>query len=352
MNFRKSIFISAILAASILFAVVISGGCGGSSHHFNGSNDDGSTNNKDQSEYINAVTKKLLAEATVTNLAEFLNDKTKSVNKGDILLYILNDDDGIDNLSENTEHLTRINDALETGAIVAFSNIAAGEIDDIIDELGLDVPTYLTDDATSQDKAEIEDLFAVAARSEGRDPSDDIAVVDYYTFYGTELHTPASMDIHVYSGDQEIPFDPSEYTEGTVETVEYYIASEDKIVSDDPNPFKYDHVEDTVQSFFDWCDELDKIKSVKEVESSSSASASTVYTAAGDASATFPGVTASFNFVQNYAPRRYCITRAGMDFYYNHKDPWHRETSVAFNIVPVHSFTDHADYYVIKVTGG
>ena len=372
MKLKKSGFICFITAVLLLFAVVISGGCGGSGGSdvaipSNGNNntdnntddrntEDNTNNNNnngdnDQESYTNEITKKILAESTVYSLTDFLADKSQIVRKGDVLLYILDGNSNISTISENTEYLTRINDALETGAIIAFSNITAEEINNIVEELGLDVPSYLTDDATSKDKSEIEDFYAVAARSEGRDPSDDIAVVDFYTFYGTELERVASMDIHVYSGDEEIPFDPNDYTEGTVETVVYYIESEDRIVSNDPNPFKYDHVENTAQNFFDWCDGLDKIKSVKEVESSS-ASASSLRASAGDASATFPGVTASFNFVQNYAPRRYCITRAGSDFYYNHKDPWHRETSVAFNIVPVHSFTDHADYYVIKVTGG
>lgn len=366
MKLKKSGFICLVMAALLVFAVVISGGCGGSgggdikipSNTNNNTNDNTDNNTEDnntgdnaQESYTNEITKKIMAESTVYSLTDFLADKSQIVRKGDVLLYILDDNHSLGTISENTEHLTRINDALETGAIIAFSNIAAEEIDNIVKELGLNVPSYLTDDATSKDKSEIEDFYAVAARSEGRDPSDDIAVVDFYTFYGTELERVASMDIHVYSGDEEIPFDPNDYTEGTVETVVYYIESEDRIVSNDPNPFKYDHVENTAQNFFDWCDGLDKIKSVKEVESSS-ASSSTVRASAGEASATFPGVTASFNFVQNYAPRRYCITRVGRDFYYNHKDPWHRETSVAFNIVPVHSFTDHADYYVIKVTGG
>lgn len=351
---KRKIFCAVMMIAFVIFAVVSLGGCGGSSDNFahNSSNENNNDkdNQNDNQSYTNNIVKKLLEESTVTDLAEFLRDKTKTVSKGDILLYTPDGNNSIGKISENTEYLTRINDALEAGAIAAFSNITAEELDNIIDELGLDVPPYIPDNATEKEKNEIEDFYAVAARSEGRDPSDDIAVVDFYTFYGTELHTPASMDVHVYSGDEEIPFDPNEYTEGTVETVEYYIASEDRIVSDDPNPFKYDHVEETVQDFFDWCDDLDKMKSVKEVESSS-ASASTIRASAGSSSATFPGVTTSFNFVQNYAPRKYYYKKGPFTHNFTHSKPWHRETSMAFNIVPVHSFNDGSDYYVIQVTG-
>ncbi|MBR0068958.1 MAG: hypothetical protein IJP97_00520, partial [Synergistaceae bacterium] len=205
---KRKIFCAVMMIAFVIFAVVSLGGCGGSSKSDvaapnNGNNDNNGDN--DQESYTNEITKKLMAESTVYSLAEFLTDKSQIVRKGDVLLYILDDNHSIGTISENTEYLTRINDALETGAIIAFSNITAEEIDNIVDELGLDVPSYLPDDAASKDKAEIQDFYAVAARSEGRDPSDDIAVVDFYTFYGTELYTPASMDVHVYSGDEEIP---------------------------------------------------------------------------------------------------------------------------------------------------
>ena len=175
--------------------------------------------------------------------------------------------------------------------------------------------------------------------------------MDYYTFYGTELEKVASMDVHVYSGDEEIPFNPGEYTLTSADSTLYYTAN-GQLVSDDPNPFKYDHAENSVQNFFDWCDGLDKIKSVKEVESSS-ASAGSLRASAGDASATFPGITASFNFVQNYAPRDYYYTTALINgkYSFTHPNPWHRETSMAFNIVPVHSFKDNSDYYIVQVTG-
>lgn len=353
---KRNIFCAVMMIAFVIFAAVSLGGCGGSSNNFapNSSNEDNNdkNNQNDNQSYTNNIVKKLLEESTVTDLAEFLRDKTKTVSKGDILLYTPDENNSIGKISENTEYLTRINDALEAGAIVAFSDIKAEELDNIVDNLGLDVPPYLPDDAAEKEKNNIEDFYAVAARSDGRDPSDDIAVVDFYTFYGTELHTPASMDIHVYSGDEEIPFNPNEYTEGTVETVEYYIASEDRIVSNDPNPFKYDHVEDTVQDFFDWCDELDYMKSVKEVESSKT-SAGSVRASAGEASATFPGVTASFNFVLNKAPRDYYYTSELINgkHSFTHPNPWHRETSMAFNIVPVHSFKDNSDYYIVQVTG-
>ncbi len=107
---------------------------------------------------------KLMAESTVYSLAEFLTDKSQIVRKGDVPLYILYDKHSLGTISENTEHLTRINDALETGAIIAFSNIAAEEIDNIVNELGLNVPSYLPDDAVSKDKAVIQDFYAVAAR--------------------------------------------------------------------------------------------------------------------------------------------------------------------------------------------
>lgn len=303
MNFKKSTSIYLILILAALAAAMLSGGCGGSSHHSSKHGSD-----EAPTAYRNDLAGRLYANSNVSDLAEFLNGEIKTVGKSDVLLYVLIDDSSMTGLSENTEYLTKINDALEAGAIVAFSNITAEEIDNIVNELGLNVPPYLPYDADDEEKKEIADLFAVAARADGVDSDDKIAVVDYYTFYGTDLYTPASMDIHVYSGDEEIAFNPGEYTASQPESVTYYIESEDRIVSNDPNPFNYDHVEGTVEDFMDWRRELLGMKSVNEVESAASTGA--VRTAAGEANVTFPGVTASFNFVQNYAPRQYYITKA------------------------------------------
>ncbi len=166
---KRKIFCAVMMIAFVIFAVVSLGGCGGSSNNFapNSSNEDNNdkNNQNDNQSYTNNIVKKLLEESTVTDLAEFLRDKTKTVSKGDILLYTPDENNSIGKISENTEYLTRINDALEAGAIAAFSNITAEELDNIIDELGLDVPPYIPDNATEKEKNEIEDFYAVAALS-------------------------------------------------------------------------------------------------------------------------------------------------------------------------------------------
>ncbi len=76
-------------------------------------------------------------------------------------------------------------------------------------------------------------FYAFASRADGVD-SQDSAVVNYYTFYGTDLYNAPSMDMHVYSGDEATAFDSGECEEGQVDGEYYYIASEDRIVSEDP----------------------------------------------------------------------------------------------------------------------
>ena len=334
---KRNIFCAVMMIAFVIFAALSLGGCGGSS-----SNSIPNSNNENNQTYMNDVASKLIAESTVYSLAEFLNNSSATVKKSEILLYHTNKGE---NITENVNYLNRINDALESGAIAAFVDITAEEIDKINNELGLDLPPYLPNDATEQEKAEIEDFYAIAARVD----SDDNTIENIYTFYGTELHKPSNMDIHVYSGDEEIAFDPSESEEDTIESILYY-TEDGQIVTEDPNPFKYDHVDDTVQDFFDWCDDLDSLKSISEAEAAG-VSDSTVRSAAGSASATFPGVTTSFNFVQNYSPRKYYYKKGPFTHNFTHKKPWHRETSMAFNIVPVHSFNDGSDYYVVQVSG-
>lgn len=50
--------------------------------------------------------------------------------------------------------LERLNTALEAGAILAFVDVPAGDIDYFTDNLALNLPNYLPADAASDDKLE------------------------------------------------------------------------------------------------------------------------------------------------------------------------------------------------------
>lgn len=95
-------------------------------------------------------------------------DSSLSVDKGNVLLWY--PDDGED-MRGYPDLIERLNAALEAGAILAFVDVPAGDIDYFTDKLPLNLPNYLPDDATSEDKEEIEDFYAVAARLDPEDES-------------------------------------------------------------------------------------------------------------------------------------------------------------------------------------
>ncbi|MBQ6773971.1 MAG: hypothetical protein IJP48_07935 [Synergistaceae bacterium] len=211
-----------------MFAVIVSGGCGGHSSKLQ--NSDSTSNEQEQNQgvdpngpdsYTNRIVEKLISEDTVYDLADFVKDTSKTIAKGDVLLYVPEDGEDI---SANTNYLTRINDALETGAIVAFADIQAEEIDNITRELGLKVPPYLPDNASDSEKAAIEDFYAFAARADGLD-SEDVVIVNFYTFFGTDfISSDKEMTLTVYSGGQELTdFNPDDYEDDSANVVYEYI---------------------------------------------------------------------------------------------------------------------------------
>ena len=182
MRFSKSVFTTVILAVSILFAAIISGGCGGSSSdvvYINDNTEGGDPNGPDY--YTSEVAEKLIARSDVHDLAGYVKDTSLTIKKGEILLYYpVNGED----TKAYGNYWPRLNEALEKGAIISIVDIEAGEIDEITGKLALNVPSYLPDNATEEEKAKLVDFYAFAARADGVD-SQDSAVVKYYTFYGT-----------------------------------------------------------------------------------------------------------------------------------------------------------------------
>ena len=145
---------SAFLAAtSILALAVFSGGCGGGT---SGVADNGNPDGPDS--YSSQIAEKLVAKDNVHDMSEFVKDKSITVSKGDVLLYYPENGEDIRGYDG---YLTRLDDALAQGAALAFVDVTAEEIDKLTNELELNLPTYLPDDATSKDKAEVEDFYAV-----------------------------------------------------------------------------------------------------------------------------------------------------------------------------------------------
>ncbi|MBQ3455812.1 MAG: BACON domain-containing protein, partial [Synergistaceae bacterium] len=349
----RSVFTTVILAVSILFAAMISGGCGGSSSdvvYINDNTEEGDPNGPDY--YTSEVAEKLIARSDVHDLAEYVKDTSQTIKKGEVLLYYPENGEDI---KAYGSYWPRLSEALEAGAIISIVDIEAGEIDEITGKLSLNVPSYLPDNATEAEKAELVDFYAFAARADGVD-SQDSAVVNYYTFYGTDLHKVPSMDIYLYSGDEAAAFEPGECEELQVDGEYYYIASEDRIVSEDPDPvLPYNHVDDTVQDFLSWVRELDSMDSVIELEDridSESVSASAFTAAAAKVNDSLPAVQAKINLVQIHSPRTFYFTKAIAGRYTYTRGEWKRKTFMDFDIVPVHNFTDGADYYFIQLTGG
>ena len=323
-------------------AALFSGGCGGSG----GGVQEGYNPYAPESEDVEPYTPEsysgeiadiLASKSNVYDLAVFINDPSALVKKGDILLYYPEDSKDI---TASADLLARVEDALEAGAVLAFIDIRAEEIDKFTDKLSLNLPSYLPENATSEEKKEIEDFYAVAMRADSDDPS----VANAYSYLGVELVSDRNaMTITMYSGDSEVAFNPNDYT--TSPDLEYeYVDENGNVLSSDPNPMNYDHAQSVVDGFMDWVSELNKLKAVDETYVSGS------MRAASDDNGIFPGVSTTFAPVLHVEPRNYYFTTSGKRKTFTHK-AWHRDTSMTFNIIPVHRFSDGADFYIIRVTG-
>lgn len=107
----------------------------------------------------------------------------------------------------------------------------------------------------------------------------------------------------------------------------------------------YDYVTDCANDFLEWVKDMNSLKALSEANTESSVSATAENTAT-----IFPGVSATFTPTLHVEPRNYYFTADSEKIFVTHK-AWHRDTSINFSILPVHSFSDGYDYYVFKVTG-
>ena len=337
-----------LAAAMLTFAALGGGGCGGGSSNDSSSDGGGNTpggntpggDPNGPESYSSEIAERLVAKDNVHDLAEFLKNKSITAKKGDVLLYYPKNGEDV---TAYEGYLSRLNDALSDGAALAFVDIPAEEIDKLTNDLELNLPSYLPDNPTAEEKAEREDFYAVAVRL---DP-DDQTVENSYSYFGTDLLDSADqMTLTVWSDDQEIAFDAGEYTEDN-EALEYgYVDENGNALPTDPNPMNYDHVQSCVDDFLAWVKDLNGFKAVSE---GSAATAGAVRVAA-EGDPIFSGVSTTFKPTLHVEPRKYYLTSGGKKFYHQHK-AWHRDTSLTFNILPVHSFNDGADYYVVRVTG-
>lgn len=113
----------------------------------------------------------------------------------------------------------------------------------------------------------------------------------------------------------------------------------------------YNHIDDTVQDFLSWVRELNSIDSVIELEDR--VNSESVSDSAERVNDSFPAVRAKINLVQIHPPRTFYFTKV-LEIW-KIFDPtlgeWKRKTYMNFDIVPVHNFTDGADYYFIQLLG-
>ena len=354
MSIPKTKTFTTILFIALLSAVMFSfsGGCGGSGGsdvtipQYETSPDimpEPETQSQDiepngPENYSSQIAEKLIARSEIYSLQEFVRDSSLSIDKGKVLLWY--PEDGED-MRSYPNLLERLNAALEAGAILAFVDVPAGDIDYFTDKLALNLPNYLPADATSEDKLAIEDFYAVAARLDSEDEATEID----YAYFGVDLTSNDSdLAVTVWSSDEEISFDMNEYTEDT--SAEYlYVDENGNILSADPNPMKYDYVTDCVDSFLEWVKDMNSMKALSEASADTSVSSS-----AEEATTIFPGVSTTFTPTLHVEPRRYYFSIDSKKKFITHK-AWHRDTSINFSIIPIHSFSDGYDYYVFKVTG-
>ncbi|MBQ7560826.1 MAG: leukocidin family pore-forming toxin [Synergistaceae bacterium] len=324
--------------------------------------------NPDNPETKNELAEKLLSYSDVYRLQEFIRGSSKA-KKGDILLWHKQEGEDFSAELNNESYISRLNDALNNGAIIAFIDIQAQYIDKLTDSLDLDLSPYLPDNATEQEKQAAEDFYSVAIRIPSEDimplNSDDIEDVwDTYEYFGSDLfYSQDIMTITYTSGDETFTLNPAEseldstdleiiYTSG-----DYEVLSGDIILSTDPNPIDYNYVDDTAEDFLEWAEALDSLKAYNELVSSDNNIRTAKKIRISDsASAVFPGYSYTFKPIMHVTPRKYYFTRRvakGETFFtYNREyKAWHRDTSMVFNIIPVHNFNDGSDYYIVKVTG-
>ena len=337
-----------ILLSAVMFS--FSGGCGGSGGSDviiprNETSPDITPETQSQDiepngpeDYSSQIAERLIARSEIYSLQDFVRDSSLSVDKGKVLLWY--PEEGED-MRGYTNLLERLNAALEAGAILAFVDVPAGDIDYFTDKLALNLPNYLPADATSEDEAETADFYAVAARLD----SEDESVENDYAYFGVDLtSSDKDLTVKVWSGDEEISFDINDYTEDT--SAEYlYVDENGNILSADPNPMKYDYVTDCVDNFLEWVKDMNSLKALSEASPDTSVSSS------AEASEMFPGVSTSFMPLLHVEPRRYYYTKNfGTQYWHTHK-AWHRDTSITFSILPIHHFSKGDDYYVVRVTG-
>lgn len=339
-------FIMTLLSA-VMFS--FSGGCGGSGGSDviiprNGTSSDIMPETQSQDiepngpdNYSSEIAERLIARSEVYSLQDFVRDSSLSIDKGKVLLWY--PEEGED-MTAYSNLLERLNAALEAGAILAFVDIPAEDIDYFTDNLALNLPNYLPNDATSEDKSAIENFYAVAARLDSEDESAEID----YAYFGVNLtSSDKDLTITLWSGDEEIAFNPDEYTYSPDIECEY-VDENGNVLSADPNPFKYDYVTDCVDGFLEWVKDMNSLKAISEASADTNVSAS-----AEEATAIFPGVSTTFTPTLHVEPRKFYFSSL-RKIEQTHK-AWHRDTSITFNIMPVHSFRDGADFYVVRVTG-
>ncbi|MBR1657011.1 MAG: leukocidin family pore-forming toxin [Synergistaceae bacterium] len=293
--------------------------------------------NTDKS-YSSQIADKLFAKSNVHDLRDFLDDSSAVMKKGDVLLYHL---DYGEDITSSADLLSRLDKALENGAVLAFIDISAEEIDKFTDKLSLNLPNYLPEDATSEDKKEIEDFYSVAVRLD----SEDESVENDYAYFGIDLVSgDKDSALTLWSGDQLIPINLDEYTVSTDVSYEY-VDENGNLLSEDPRPANYDYVQNSVDDFMEWVAEMNEMKAVSEASPDTSVSG-----AAEEATTIFSGVSTTFKpylydlrwLTFNYG----VLSKRTVKYGY-----WHRRTSMTFNILPVHRFSDGADFYVVRVTG-
>ena len=351
---RRNSFYSVMIIALMLLAVVTSGGCGGSSSSINRNNNQEDKESQNTADYSTKIAEKLFEYSEVYNIHDFLMNSSAGVNKGDILLWHKGDSADI---ILNESNVSRINDAIGKGAIIAFIDVKAEDIDRLTDSCDLYIPAYLTDDATAEEKNAKEDLYAIALRVNPEDRtalnSDDMFLMDSFANFGTNLFGSADqMTITFESGDETYEVDVSDAeSDSEMEDAErtYYVDGE--IISEDPDPMNYSYVDDAAEDLLEWTESLDELKAYSDIVSEDvTAGGVKVNSAAKEASSVFPGMSYTFTPLLHQEPREYYFTKNNKTLKFKHK-AWHRETTLAFNIIPVHSFSDGADYYVFKVTG-
>ena len=350
MSIPKTKTFSTIFIIALFSAVILSGGCGGSGGSDviiprNGTNPDVNPETQSQDiepngpeDYSSQIAERLIARSEVYSLQDFVRDSSLVIDKGKVLLWY--PEEGED-MRGYPDLLERLNAALEAGAILAFVDIHADDIDYFTDKLALNLPNYLPSDATSEDKSAIEDFYAVAVRLD----SEDEAIENDYAYFGVNL-VSGNKDsaLTLWSGDQQIPINLDEYTVSD-DVVYEYVDENGNLLSEDPSPANYDYAQNSVDGFMEWVNEMSAMKAVSEASPDISVSG-----AAEEATTIFSGVSTTFK-PYFYDWRWLTFSYGGISNRKLQSGCWERKTSLTFNILPIHRFSDGADFYVVRVTG-